>query len=190
MIDTSRQRVGKRASIVSRPEAVARGPLTPIVQINATDGSLLWRRSAVFKHILIAIDGSELAHKAVTQGLELASRLQARVLVVMVTEPWTMIGGPLPTPSVIAAYEKDSAQNAQRITSQVIELAKKNNVACSPLHIADRHPAEGILEAAANNACDLIVMASHGRGGVGRFLLGSITMDVVVRSPVPVLVCR
>jgi nucleotide-binding universal stress UspA family protein len=144
----------------------------------------------VFQHILIATDGSQLAKKAVAQGLDLASQLKARVLVATVSDPWTMIGGPLPTPSVIAAYEKAAIENAGRITSEVAELAKKNNVACSPLHVADKHPADGILEAAANNRCDLIVLASHGRRGLGRVLLGSVAMNVLIRSPVPVLICK
>jgi nucleotide-binding universal stress UspA family protein len=148
------------------------------------------RRQAVFQHILIATDGSELAQKAEDRGLGLASRLQARVLAVTVTGPWTMMGGPPPTPSLIAAYEKDSAQNAEGITSRVMERATQMHVVCKPLHVADRHPAEGILEAASANACDLIVMASHGRSGLGRFLLGSIAMDVLVGSTVPVLICR
>ena len=144
----------------------------------------------MFKHILIATDGSELAQKAVSQGLGLASRLKARVLAVTVTEPWTMMGEPLPTPSTIKAYEKASAENADRITSQLVEAAQENDVACSALHVADRYPAEGILEAAAKNGCDLIVMASHGRGRLGRILLGSVATEVLVRSAVPVLICR
>lgn len=144
----------------------------------------------MFKHMLIATDGSELGEKAVAQGLDLARELGAKVLAVTVTEPWTMIGGPLPTASVIEAYAKAAAQNADRVTSQVVEAAKKNNVACRALHVSGRHPAEGILEAAAKNGCDLIVMASHGRGGLGRVLLGSVATEVLVRSIVPVLVCR
>jgi nucleotide-binding universal stress UspA family protein len=53
----------------------------------------------VFQHILIATDGSELAEKAVTEGLNLASWLKARVLAVTVAGPWTMMAGPPPTPS-------------------------------------------------------------------------------------------
>lgn len=53
-----------------------------------------------------------------------------------------------------------------------------------------RVPTDGILEAAANNGCDLIVVGSHGRGALGRFLLGSIATDVLVHSHIPVLICR
>jgi nucleotide-binding universal stress UspA family protein len=46
------------------------------------------------------------------------------------------------------------------------------------------------LDAARKNDCDLIVMASHGRRGLGRILLGSVAQEVLVRSPIPVLICR
>jgi len=78
----------------------------------------------MFKHCLIATDGSELAQKAVVQGLALAKQLNAKVLAVMVTEPWTMIPGKLPTPSVVKAYKKANAENANRITSQVVDAAQ------------------------------------------------------------------
>jgi nucleotide-binding universal stress UspA family protein len=148
-----------------------------------------WSRN-VFKHILIATDGSELGEKATAQGLGLASELKAQVLAVVVAEPWMTSGGHLPPPSVIETYEKAAAENADRITSRVVEAAKKNDVACSALHLWGKHPAEGILEAATKNGCDLIVMASHGRRGLERILLGSVATEVLVRSTISVLICR
>jgi len=56
--------------------------------------------------------------------------------------------------------------------------------------VKDRHPAEGIIETAQAQMCDLIVMASHGRRGLARLLIGSQANRVVTLSPVPVLVCR
>jgi nucleotide-binding universal stress UspA family protein len=56
--------------------------------------------------------------------------------------------------------------------------------------VKDQFPAEGILETAKNDGADLIVMASHGRSGVQRLLLGSQANKVVTHSKVPVLVCR
>ncbi len=144
----------------------------------------------MFKHILIATDGSELSQKAVAQGLQLASELKAKVLAITVTEPWTMIGGRMPTPSVIETYEEAARENAARIASSVSEAAKKKNVMCSAVHVSGRHAAEGIIEAAQKNGCDLIVMASHGRRGLGRVLVGSVATEVLVRSTLPVLICR
>ena len=144
----------------------------------------------MFKHCLIATDGSELAQKAVVQGLALAKQLNAKVLAVMVTEPWTMIPGKLPTPSVVKAYKKANAENANRITSQVVDAAQAQGVACSALHVSDKHPAVGIVEAASKNGCDLIIMGSHGRGGLGRLLLGSVAAEVLTSSKIDVLICR
>ena len=70
------------------------------------------------------------------------------------------------------------------------EAAKKQGRPCANLYIKDRHPAEGIIETAQAQACDLIVMASHGRRGLARLLLGSQANKVVTLSPVPVLICR
>jgi nucleotide-binding universal stress UspA family protein len=57
-------------------------------------------------------------------------------------------------------------------------------------HIFDRYVADGILDAVAESGCDLIVMASHGRRGIARFVMGSDANEVLVRSHLPVLICR
>jgi nucleotide-binding universal stress UspA family protein len=63
-------------------------------------------------------------------------------------------------------------------------------VACDTLHVKDQYPAEGIVEAAQARGCDLIVMASHGRRGLSKLLLGSQATRVLTHTDVPVLVCR
>ncbi len=145
----------------------------------------------MYQHLLLATDGSELAGKAVIQGLELAKHLQAKVTVVTVTAPWPAAAyGTIPTPSLIDLYEKTSAENAAGFLSTASEAAKKTGVTCATLHVKDRYPAEGIISAAKDKACDLIVMASHGRGTLGRLLLGSEASKVLTLSPVAVLICR
>ena len=145
----------------------------------------------MYKHILIATDGSELAEKAVTQGLDLAKALGAKATAVTVTEPWTAAAyGTIPTPSLIDSYESGSAENVKRALASVAAAAKTRQIACDALHVADRYPVEGILETAKDKNCDLIVMASHGRRGIARLLLGSETIKVLTLSPVPVLVIR
>jgi nucleotide-binding universal stress UspA family protein len=87
-------------------------------------------------------------------------------------------------------YEMASSENAAQILTTVSKLARKADIACSTVHAKDQFPAEGILEAAKTNNCDVIVMASHGRRGLGRLLLGSQTIEVLTHSTVPVLICR
>jgi nucleotide-binding universal stress UspA family protein len=145
----------------------------------------------MYKHILIATDGSELALKAVETGLALAKALNAKVSAVTVTEPWVDFAAP---EAVIAfppeEYQKAAAANASKILSAVTKAAERAGVTCETVHVADRYPADGIIEAAKMRGCDLIVMASHGRKGLARLLLGSQAMQVLTHSPVPVLICR
>jgi nucleotide-binding universal stress UspA family protein len=145
----------------------------------------------MYKHLLIATDGSELARKAVAQGLELARQLGARVLVVHVTRPWTAlavheIALSLPPEN----YERTAGDRAQDILADVALEAKTAGVPCETLHVHNRLPALGILEAAADRGVDLIVMASHGRTGFARLMLGSEAGEVVSKSTCPVLICR
>jgi nucleotide-binding universal stress UspA family protein len=145
----------------------------------------------MYKHILIATDGSELAAKALSQGLALAKELAAQVTIVTVTEPWaTQMTGEAAIAFPIKAYEKAMADNAAEILSKATATASQAGVACSTVHVKERHPAEGILETAKAKSCDLIVMASHGRRALSRLLLGSQAHNVVTRSSIPVLICR
>jgi nucleotide-binding universal stress UspA family protein len=149
---------------------------------------------AMFTHIMIATDGSELADAAVKQGLALAKTLNATATAVTVTEPWDALSmaaaAEAQKPNPVGAYEQHMAAVASRILRSVSEAARAADVRCATLHVKDRHPAEGIIETAQAQACDLIVMASHGRHGIARLLLGSVASRVIVLSPVPVLICR
>lgn len=144
----------------------------------------------MYKHILIATDGSELAAKAVTAGLELAKQLQCKATAVTAIEPWTtMVVGEAGFAFPVEEYEKSAAENANRILAQVTAAAKARGVACETLQVND-FPAEAIIETAKSKGCDLIVMSSHGRRGLARVLLGSQATRVLTLSTVPVLVCR
>lgn len=145
----------------------------------------------MYKHILIATDGSELAEKAVAAGFDLARQLDARVTAVTVTEPWTaLVAGDAAFGFPIDDYEKSADESAAQILSGVSKLARKADITCVTVHVKDQYPTEGILEIANKNACDVIVMASHGRRGLGRLLLGSVAAKVLTHSTLPVLICR
>jgi nucleotide-binding universal stress UspA family protein len=149
------------------------------------------RGKAMFAHLLIATDGSELAAKAESTGLKLAEKLGARVTAVTATEPRSAMsnGGALSFDFPIEAYEKAAAQHATAILAKVHEAAAKLGVACESAHVID-FAADAIIETARVKGCDLIVMASHGRRGVKQLLLGSQAQRVVSLSSLPVLVCR
>jgi nucleotide-binding universal stress UspA family protein len=145
----------------------------------------------MFKHVLIATDGSELAERAVAQGLELAKAIGAQVTVVTATEPWAaVVTGETALMFPAGDYERGAAEHAAKILGQAMNLARKAGVACDSVHIKEQFPAEGIIAAAKEKGCDLIVMASHGRRGIARLLLGSEATKVLTLSSVPVLICR
>jgi nucleotide-binding universal stress UspA family protein len=145
----------------------------------------------MFKHILIATDGSELAGKAVDAGMELARLLEARVTAMTATEPFSAAVGDAAPAFVfpIDEYDKAASENAARILADVSAVAQKKGVACETVHVKE-FPADAIIETAKGRGCDLIVMSSHGRRGMRRLLLGSQAARVVTLSAVPVLVCR
>jgi nucleotide-binding universal stress UspA family protein len=148
----------------------------------------------MFKRILIAIDGSELANRGLDEGLSLAASVQGEVIIVTVTEPWAMnmydatgwsIGiqdGP--------EYRKLRDGEAEQILKPALDRAAQAGVKAQGHHVADRHPAEGIVDIAQVQRCDLIVMTSHGRRGMSRAFLGSQTAEVLAHTKLPVLVVR
>jgi nucleotide-binding universal stress UspA family protein len=149
----------------------------------------------MFTHILIATDGSELGGKGVEAGVNLAKQLGARVTVVTVTEMWDSANIAasamwMADARPIQEYENAAAEGARRILDAAGAVAKTAGVETDLLHVKDRHPADGIIQAATDAGADLIVMASHGRRGLGRLILGSQTSEVLVHSKVPVLVAR
>lgn len=148
----------------------------------------------MYKNILVATDGSELASKAVEQGFVLAKTLKAAASVVTVTEMWSALDvahrSRTGSKDPVGTYEASAAAAAKAIFDDVGKIAESHGVRCETLHVADMHPAEGIVATADKIGADLIVIASHGRRGLTRLLLGSQTYEVVTHTKVPVLVIR
>lgn len=149
----------------------------------------------MYSHILISTDGSELAQRGVDHGLSLAKALGAKVTVITVTEPIPFPAGAagagwVPTATDIAGYEQAQKDQAAELLGQIRTSAEKLGLESKLIHAPDSWPAEAIVEAAKAEGCNLIVMASHGRRGLGRLILGSQTSEVLASSPIPVLVVK
>ena len=148
----------------------------------------------MYKRILIATDGSELAIKAMQHGIALAKLGKIPVSIVTVTDTWTPFemahdySRGITDP--ISSYEALATEAAKKVLDRAGETAKSQGVDCTLIHVTDKRPAEGIVATAAEVGADLIVMASHGRRGVSRLLLGSQANEVVTHSKVPVLIVR
>lgn len=145
----------------------------------------------MYKNILIAVDGSELADKALAQGLELAKAIGAKVNLVHVTPPWSSIAvGEVAVMFPPEEYEANMKAAAAKLLGKAAEKAKAVGVPCTTVEASESQAYKAILQAAAENGCDLIVMGSHGRRGIAGLLLGSETVKTLTHGKVPVLVYR
>ncbi len=146
----------------------------------------------MFKHILIPTDGSKLSGRAASAGLQLAAALGARVTAyhaVRELDPVFTEGYSFDR-KVIADLEKRAREVGQRRVEAIAALAKAAGVPCTVL--VTKAPAlhEGIVAAAKQRKCDAIFMATHGRRGISKLLLGSVTQKVLAHAGVPVVVYR
>ncbi|KQZ95861.1 hypothetical protein ASD64_18300 [Mesorhizobium sp. Root157] len=139
----------------------------------------------MYKHILITTDGSELAQRGVDHGLTLAKSINSKVTVLTVTQPY-----PLQSAATVASWSDAQRAHANAALDLAKAAASKMGVDMDAVQVTCPSPAEGIVDTAKDLNCNLIVMASHGRRGVPRLLLGSQTTEVVHSSAVPVLVVR
>ena len=128
----------------------------------------------MYKTILIPTDGSQLAKKAVEHGLALSKAASAAVIFVTATADWSatqmaeLVERGVPEP--VQDYEKKAVAWASQVLADCEARARTMGVSCTTVHVKDKAAADAIVETAKSKGCDLIVMSSHGRGGVGRLL--------------------
>lgn len=145
----------------------------------------------MYKHILLPTDGSPLSEMATRHCLTFARETGAQVTAYHARPEFQVLTS---RPEMLSdsreAFEQDSQAQAQRSLKFVTDNAKAEGVRCNGITTATAHPWEGILQAAREQGCDLVFMASHGRGGITGLLLGSETQKVLTHSKIPVLVQR
>jgi nucleotide-binding universal stress UspA family protein len=146
----------------------------------------------MYRHILIPTDGSELADKAVVHGLSLAKSVGAKITALVVEPTFNVYDVPsskmFQMTKAFAEYEEHARAHAAGVLTGVADAAKSSNVPCETIQMIHDHPYEAIVAIAKERDCDLIVMASHGRSGIGAIVLGSVTTKVLTHTSVPTLV--
>jgi nucleotide-binding universal stress UspA family protein len=149
------------------------------------------------EHILVPLDGSELAEQVVEHAAALAAALQARITLLGVILPMlperypptsaTIIG---PVFEDLEALHEEEVCETRKYLESVAESPPLRGFDVQTQVVAHEQPATAILEAAAAGAADLLVMATQGRGGLKRMLLGSVADKVVRAASIPILVYR
>jgi nucleotide-binding universal stress UspA family protein len=145
----------------------------------------------MFKHILVATDGSDRSKRAIEMAMALARSVGAKVTAVAATwpvPPLQLEGAGIAIPNDV--LDQNMIDFARRSLEVAVRAAAAQGVGCETVHVVRPQAYEAILETAKNCGCDLIVMASHGRAGASALLLGSETSKVLAHATLPVLVCR
>lgn len=157
----------------------------------------------MFQRILVPLDGSALAELALDYGADVASRYAARLTLfrafdgprrsaqLLLRVP-VATGVTMPYPRMVeqvtAAAQAAEAEIHTYLASQQQRLTGRGLDVDTV--IADADAAEAILEEAQREPATLVVMSTHGRGGLGRLVFGSTAQAVLQRSPVPLLLIR
>jgi nucleotide-binding universal stress UspA family protein len=144
----------------------------------------------MFKRILIPTDGSEVTVKAVSMSIAIAQSVGAQLYVISVKEPFPYNALSEMQPAPPQEYFEAQETLARARVAHVAELSQAAGVSCHTHTVEALSPWEAIVEYAEKMECDLLVMGSHGRGGVSALLLGSQTQKVLAHSKLPVLVVR
>jgi nucleotide-binding universal stress UspA family protein len=147
----------------------------------------------MYARILVATDGSTLSKKAVNAAISLAALCGAELIAIKVVPryPQSYFEGSIPlSVEDVKRVEKQWAEDGQAVVEAVKKTAATKGVAVKALTVKSDLVSDALISAATKYKVDLIVMASHGRKGIKRLLLGSETQHVLTHSHVPVLVLR
>jgi len=146
----------------------------------------------MFKHILLATDGSAASEHAAKIAVDLARTHGSELTALYVVDPYPYLNVGESNPMGFQAYMSSAAQHAAQAHAKVAHLCASGTPVVE-LHMRraeDVSASDGILQAASELRADIVVVGSHGRTGIARLMLGSVAGQVVARSPVPVLVAR
>ncbi len=146
----------------------------------------------MFKHILLATDGSAASENAAQLAVDLAHTHGARLTAVYVVDPYPFLSIGQTNPLGFQSYMAAAQQHAAEAHAKVAALCSQGgeSVVLQARMVENVAAASGIVQLAANEGADLIVVGSRGRSGIARLMLGSVASRVVAESPVPVLVAR
>jgi len=151
----------------------------------------------MFRHVLVATDGSALARRAAAAAVKLAAATGARLTAfhaIPVFRPIVVgdAGGFVPGAELFSPerYKADTEKSARRMLGAVARRAAAAKVRCDVSWVEDDAPWKAIIDEARKRRCDLIVMSSHGRRGIQAMLLGSEATKVLTHSKIPVLITR
>ena len=146
----------------------------------------------MYKHILISTDGSPVSNKAAKAGIALARALGAKVTAYCALDELQLFYGEgyVPSQTEIDGFVRRAREVGQKRVDVIGRMAKAAGVPFNAVVTKAYSPYEGIIAAAKKRKCDMIFMASHGRRGLSKLIMGSVTQKVLTHTSLPVVVFR
>jgi nucleotide-binding universal stress UspA family protein len=144
----------------------------------------------MFKHILVPVDGSSTARQAIGKAMAIAQEFQSSVTVVYVIDPYAFTGVGTDFAYGQAEYLSAAAAEAEEAIKAAKQAFEARGISVTGSVVEGHSIYRGILEAATTVNADLVVMGSHGRRGLERLVLGSVTAQVLSHAHLDVLVVR
>ncbi|MGZ3493182.1 MAG: universal stress protein [Thermodesulfobacteriota bacterium] len=142
----------------------------------------------MYKRILVPLDGSELAKKALDEAEKLASCFGAEIILFEVVPFMPIYGSPeLVTPLIVDEKQKEAAE---RYLVNLSEELEKKGFKTNAVVRTGQQVAVEIIDFAKESGANLIVMCTHGRSGISRWVLGSVALKVLTRAETPILLIR
>jgi len=145
-------------------------------------------RRGMYKKILVPLDGSELAKKALDEAEKLAKCFGAEMMLFQVVPFMPIYGSPeLVTPLIVDEKHKEAAE---KYLANLAEELKKKGLRVTATVRTGQQVAVEIIDFAKESGADLIVMCTHGRSGITRWMLGSVALKLLTRGETPILLIR
>jgi nucleotide-binding universal stress UspA family protein len=142
----------------------------------------------MYKKILVPLDGSELAERALAEAEQLARMLGSEIILFEVVPFMPIYGSPeLVTPLIVDEKQRESVESyLARLAGEL----KQKGFNVSTMVKTGQQVALEIIEFSKERGVDLIIMCTHGRSGITRWVLGSVTLKVLTRAETPILLIR
>lgn len=166
----------------------------PLLLLRAGENGATEEAPEPFRHVLVPLDGSSEAETVLPHARTLASGFGARTTLLQVIPPGLGLGRfrADPAASMRKGLTEDARDEAFRYLEEVARRLRESSEGALEVDheaVADEQPADGILDRI-RDGVDLVALATHGRGGFARAVLGSVADRVLRGSPVPVLIVR
>ncbi|MGH6638175.1 MAG: universal stress protein [Polaromonas sp.] len=144
----------------------------------------------MFKHLLVPVDGSSTAGKAIGTAIAIAEAFKSAVTVIYVIDPYAFSGVGTDFSYGQAEYLGAATAEANEAIKAAKQAFQDHGISVTASIVEGHAIYRGILETAESLNADLVVMGSHGRRGLEKLVLGSVTAQVLSHAHLPVLVVR